>query len=201
MWGRVSVVARASDSNQKKWVRIQLVPLSKALYHTCFICGWICKWWAHRWKLTSSVISHIKPIVYIYIYFFLPQVPQNLSVQCCFPILDLLHCGQSVSVDDYGLLHWILKFCFSDWREALNPKFPYTIEILIDWLLKIIKDWFHMYCILYFILFMLLLLFFIYYIWGCTEDTFVFYEINKLNWESTVQKCSLDLHCDGVLTF
>ena len=33
--------------------------LSKALYHTCFICGQRCKWWSRRPKLTSSVISDV----------------------------------------------------------------------------------------------------------------------------------------------
>ena len=42
-----------------------LLPLSKALYHTCFICGQRCKWWSRRPKLTSSVISDVKPIIYI----------------------------------------------------------------------------------------------------------------------------------------
>ena len=42
-----------------------LVLLSKALYHTCFICGQRCKWWSHWPKLTLSVISDVKPIIYI----------------------------------------------------------------------------------------------------------------------------------------
>ena len=37
-----------------------LVPLSKALYHACFICGQRCKWWSSRPKLTLSVISDAK---------------------------------------------------------------------------------------------------------------------------------------------
>ena len=44
----------------------RLVPLSKVLYHTCFICGQRCKWWSRQPKLTSSVISDMKPIIYIY---------------------------------------------------------------------------------------------------------------------------------------
>ena len=44
----------------------RLVLLSKALYHTCFICVQRCKWWSHRPKLTSSVISDVKPIIYIF---------------------------------------------------------------------------------------------------------------------------------------
>ena len=44
----------------------RLVLLSKTLYHTCFICGQRCKWWSRRPKLTSSVISHVKPIIYIF---------------------------------------------------------------------------------------------------------------------------------------
>ena len=43
----------------------RLVPLSKALYHTCFICGQRCKWWSRLPKLTSLVISDVKPIIYI----------------------------------------------------------------------------------------------------------------------------------------
>ena len=46
-----------------------LVLVSKALYHTCFICGQRCKRWSRRPKLTSSVISDVKPIIYIYITF------------------------------------------------------------------------------------------------------------------------------------
>ena len=52
--------------NRKEWVRIRLVPITKALYHTCFICGQICKWrnWRSQWfqKLNLSFIF------YIYIY-------------------------------------------------------------------------------------------------------------------------------------
>ena len=43
----------------------RLALLSKALYHTCFICGQRCKRWFRRPKLTSSVISDVKPIIYI----------------------------------------------------------------------------------------------------------------------------------------
>ena len=47
----------------------QLVPPSKALYQTCFTCGQRCKCWSRRPKLTSSVISDVECIIYIfYIY-------------------------------------------------------------------------------------------------------------------------------------
>ena len=46
----------------------RLVPLSKALYHTCFICGQRCKYWSRRPKLTSSVISDVKHIIYILLF-------------------------------------------------------------------------------------------------------------------------------------
>ena len=46
----------------------RLVLLSKALYHACFICGQRYKWWSRWPKLTSLVISDVKPIIYIYIY-------------------------------------------------------------------------------------------------------------------------------------
>ena len=59
----------------------RLVLLSKALYHTCFICGQRCKWWSRRPKLTSSVISDVKPITYI-LHFYLV-----CSVQGCFQTL------------------------------------------------------------------------------------------------------------------
>ena len=52
----------------------RLVPLSKALYHTCFICGQRCKWWSRRPKLTSSVISDVKPIIYIFFFFKRPCI-------------------------------------------------------------------------------------------------------------------------------
>ena len=45
------------------------MPLSKALYHTCFIRGQGCKWWSRCLKLTSSVISNVKPNIYIYIFY------------------------------------------------------------------------------------------------------------------------------------
>ena len=51
--------------NRKKWVRIRLVPLSKALYHICFICRQRCNWWSRWPKLTWSVISDVKPIINI----------------------------------------------------------------------------------------------------------------------------------------
>ena len=41
------------------------MPLSKVLYRTCIICGQRCKCWP---KLTSWVISDVKPIIYIYTY-------------------------------------------------------------------------------------------------------------------------------------
>ena len=45
----------------------RLVLLSKALYHTCFICGQRCKFWSRRPKLTLSVISDVKLIIYIFL--------------------------------------------------------------------------------------------------------------------------------------
>ena len=52
--------------------------LSKVLYHTCFICGQRCKRWSHRPKLTSSVISDVKPIIYFF-FFLHPSIfgPKN----------------------------------------------------------------------------------------------------------------------------
>ena len=47
----------------------RLVPLSKVLFRSCFICGQRCKCWFRQPKLTSLVISDVKPIIYIYIYF------------------------------------------------------------------------------------------------------------------------------------
>ena len=48
------------------------MPLSKGLYHTCFIRGQRCKWWSHLLKLTSSVITDVKPIIYSYIFYIVP---------------------------------------------------------------------------------------------------------------------------------
>ena len=42
----------------------RLVPLSKVLYHSCFIRGQRCICWSCRLKLTLSVISDVKPIIY-----------------------------------------------------------------------------------------------------------------------------------------
>ena len=67
LWGRVSLVARALDWHAEKvGLYPRLVPLRKALYHGFFICGQRCKWWSRRLKLTSSVISGVKPIIYIF---------------------------------------------------------------------------------------------------------------------------------------
>ena len=41
----------------------RFVSLSKTRYHTCFIRGEGCKWWSPRPKLTSFVISDLKPII------------------------------------------------------------------------------------------------------------------------------------------
>ena len=61
-----------SDSRGKSAFVSQLVLLSKALYHACFICGQRCKWWSCQPKLTSLVISDVKPIIYIfYIYIYI----------------------------------------------------------------------------------------------------------------------------------
>ena len=46
----------------------QLVPLSKALYPTCFIHGQECKSWSCRPKLTLSMILNVEPIIYIYFF-------------------------------------------------------------------------------------------------------------------------------------
>ena len=53
-------------TNWGKWVRIWLVPSSKALYHTCFICGQRCKWSSHQLKWASSVISNAKLINFLF---------------------------------------------------------------------------------------------------------------------------------------
>ena len=43
----------------------QLVSLSKTFYHACFIYGQGCKCLSRQPKLTSSVISDVKPIIYL----------------------------------------------------------------------------------------------------------------------------------------
>ena len=57
----------ALDWLSLRYAAIITLPVS-TLYHTCFICGQRCKWWSRRPKLTSSVISDIKPIIYIYFF-------------------------------------------------------------------------------------------------------------------------------------
>ena len=67
MLGRVRLVARVSDCHTETVGSFpQLVLLSKALYHACFVCGQRCNWWSHLPKLTLSVISDLKPIIYIF---------------------------------------------------------------------------------------------------------------------------------------
>ena len=75
----------------------RLVPLSKVLYHTCFISGQRFKCWSRRPKLTSSVISDVKPIIYIYIYVLKMQGPRFITIEKCeyyCDFVDLEHCGQ-----------------------------------------------------------------------------------------------------------
>ena len=57
------------------------MPLSKTLYHTCFICGQRCKCWSRLPKLTSSVISDVKPIIYIFDIFDSLSVPRVKTYQ------------------------------------------------------------------------------------------------------------------------
>ena len=57
----------------------RLVPLSKALYHTCFICGQRCKCWSRRPKLTSSVIQTLNLSFTFYIY--------SQSSTACVPLI------------------------------------------------------------------------------------------------------------------
>ena len=45
--------------------KARLVPLSKAFYHACSICEQRCECWSRRPKLTSLVISDVKPLIYI----------------------------------------------------------------------------------------------------------------------------------------
>ena len=57
-------IASLCGSHNVAGFESRLVLLSKALYHTCFICGQRCKLWSRRPKLTSLVISDVKPITY-----------------------------------------------------------------------------------------------------------------------------------------
>ena len=45
----------------------RLVPLNKTPYHACFICGQRCNWWSRRPKMTSSVISDVKTVIYLFL--------------------------------------------------------------------------------------------------------------------------------------
>ena len=66
------------------------VPLSKVIYHTCFICEQRCKCWSHRLKLTSLVISDVKPIIYIYFLFYF-RFTLNVVSLCRSVFLQLIH--------------------------------------------------------------------------------------------------------------
>ena len=99
----------------------RLVLVSKALYHTCFICGRRCKWWSRRPKLTSSVISDVKPIIYIYIYnsvasgsgtVFSPQL-----VRTMIQFLGKLGISPYVVVNKGLQFHGVSNF--RRWRRAL----------------------------------------------------------------------------------
>ena len=69
MWGRVSLAAWALDSQLERVGLNPTCALSRALYHTCFICGQRCKRWFRQPKLTPSVISDVKSIIYIFIFY------------------------------------------------------------------------------------------------------------------------------------
>ena len=60
-WTSYSFLVRQFVSNPWR------VSLSKVVYHTCFICGQRCKCWSRQLKLTLSVISGVKPIIYIFV--------------------------------------------------------------------------------------------------------------------------------------
>ena len=80
MWGRGSLVARVSDSHQESGFVSQRVPLRKALYHACFICGQ-SKWWSRQAKLTLSVISVVKPIIYIFFIYIYINI-YSIDIDC-----------------------------------------------------------------------------------------------------------------------
>ena len=44
----------------------RLVSLSKIFSHTCFIHEQGCKWWSRLPKMTSSVISDVKPVIHFF---------------------------------------------------------------------------------------------------------------------------------------
>ena len=56
----------------------ELVPLSKALSHICFIRGQGCNWCSHRPKLTLSVISDVEPII-TFTFYYLQLITFNFT--------------------------------------------------------------------------------------------------------------------------
>ena len=101
--------------------------LSKALYHTCFTCGQRCKWWSRRPKLTSSVISDVKPIIYI-IFFFFTHRPFQGSLLTRFSHfialdkgIDLCHSVYQTE-DNYYVADFMPCGSTSKWKTIINVK-------------------------------------------------------------------------------
>ena len=74
--------------------RIPVVPLSKVLYHTCFVSGQRCKYWSRQPKLTSSVSSDVKPFTFTFLFQdFLPGLALIFTGRWHFGKVGLLPSG------------------------------------------------------------------------------------------------------------
>ena len=96
----------------------QFVPLSKALYHNCFINGQRCKCWSRRPKLTSLVISDIKPTTYIFKSFV--WVSKSLKHWRALKILWLLVGFICVVVENNQLTRCIIHRRLHLWFSVVN---------------------------------------------------------------------------------
>ena len=106
-YGNVSDMAIASlcSNHYVASFEPRLVPLSKLLYHTCCICGQRCKCWSRRPKLTSSVISDVKHIIYIFTYgqklwkMYSVRVVVSLESQWCTEVLAAVNLQSKWTLD------------------------------------------------------------------------------------------------------
>ena len=68
---------------------MRLAPISRVLYHTCFIREQVCRWWSCWLKLTLLVISDVRPILYIFTFTFL-NISQLQITSLLFKIQNII---------------------------------------------------------------------------------------------------------------
>ena len=125
----VSLVARASDSQSEK-NRFESV-----LWHFIILASSVdrsCKWWSRWPKLTSSVISNVKSIIYIYI--FLEKICRCNNDQSAmrYPQIwtKLYHEGKVRKVNHQCMLHDMSQYIIS-WSKGAEVDGQNTLRVQV----------------------------------------------------------------------